>query len=89
MRLCAREDYIESCRRESFKTYNRNKFSRSAFVTTAMQVCDINVINVTTQNECQELLIRLSLTSYSARYYYDVCFNTLELRLGLRARRHL
>jgi hypothetical protein len=21
-RLCAREDYIESCRRESFKTYN-------------------------------------------------------------------
>jgi hypothetical protein len=22
-RLCAREDYIESCRRESFKTYNK------------------------------------------------------------------
>jgi hypothetical protein len=23
-RLCAREDYIESCRRESFKTYRLN-----------------------------------------------------------------
>jgi len=39
----------------------------------AMNFLNINVINLTTQKEHQKLLIRPSVTSQSATYYYDVC----------------
>jgi hypothetical protein len=37
-----------------------------------MNFLNINVINLTTQKECQKLLIRPSVTSQSATYYYNV-----------------
>jgi hypothetical protein len=37
--LCAREDYIESCRRESFKTYNKIKNKAPAFFRNFSKIC--------------------------------------------------
>jgi hypothetical protein len=78
-RLCAREDYIESCRRESFKTYNFIFFSHVC-------VWSINTINQTSYH-CPEMqgFIKCSLflKTDSPRYvicngYADNIFHYLE-----------